>query len=481
MKTHKTIKYPNIEQKKLLHFSVLRFNIFLLNLFLFISAQTFAQNVASRRAATMGLGVNLSYLENYWNGTASLHYGNHVKTTEVAKRKQMLADMASQGIKTVRIPVCFSAWATVSEPFLWDYPQNFASLDSLLKWTLANNMRAIIDLHHPEMDSKTFPTAANLKRVNWLWSEIATRYKNTDPDRVFLELWNEPHDIKAVEWEATANTLLQTIRQICPNHTLIVGAQDWNGIDALNNSQPYTDPNIIYTFHCYDPFVFTHQGASWAGMTDLKGVYYPYNGSTPAIPASIKGTWIEGAVNNYKNDGTKEALVKQLTKAKNWGVRNKVPVFCGEFGSYNEFADEVSRCNHAFTMFSTLGILDIPCAFWEWDGGFNLFKRGSTSTLSDCAKEAMGLYTLRKEALGIENATNWGLLVTPNPTIETLTMQSEVEIDNVEIIDLTGRHVMSKKNTNNQISISDLPSGLYILKAFDKQSKLIGFRKVIKM
>jgi endoglucanase len=141
----------------------------------------------------------------------------------------------------------------------------------------------------------------------------------------------------------------------------------------------------------------------------------------------------------------------------------------------------VSRCNHTFALFSTLGILDIPCAFWEWDGGFNLFKRGSTSALSDCAKEAMGLYTLRKEALGIEKAANWGLLVTPNPTIETITMQSELEIDTVEIIDLTGQHILSKKNTNNQISVTDLPSGLYILKAFDKQSKVIGFKKIVKL
>jgi endoglucanase len=271
MKTFKMVKYPNIKQKIFLQFSVKQFGIFLFTLF--ISTHAFAQNTASRRAASMGLGANLSHLENYWNGTPSKHYGDNVKTTEVAKRKQMLADMASQGIKTVRIPVCFSAWATVSEPFSWDYPQNFAALDSLLKWTLSNNMKAIIDFHHPEMDGK-FLNVASLKRVNWLWLDIAKRYKNTDPDRVFLELWNEPHDMKAADWEAMATPLLQSIRQICPNHTLIVGAQDWNGIDALNNSQPYNDTNIIYTFHYYDPFIFTHQGASSAGMTDLKGVFF---------------------------------------------------------------------------------------------------------------------------------------------------------------------------------------------------------------
>jgi len=55
-----------------------------------------------------------------------------------------------------------------------------------------------------------------------LWREIAERYKNTNPERVFFELRNEPHDIKAEEWRAQAEELIKTIRQIAPDHTLIV-------------------------------------------------------------------------------------------------------------------------------------------------------------------------------------------------------------------------------------------------------------------
>ncbi len=59
----------------------------------------------------------------------------------------------------------------------------------------------------------------------------------------------------------------------------------------------YPDTNLIYTFHFYDPFVFTHQGASWASpsLVPLSGVPFPYNSAAmPPCPDTLKGTWIEG-------------------------------------------------------------------------------------------------------------------------------------------------------------------------------------------
>ena len=42
-----------------------------------------AQGVAQKRAARLGLGVNLSYLEGYWNGTKARHFSDFVKLNEV--------------------------------------------------------------------------------------------------------------------------------------------------------------------------------------------------------------------------------------------------------------------------------------------------------------------------------------------------------------------------------------------------------------
>jgi acetate kinase len=61
-----------------------------------------------------------------------------------------------------------------------------------------------------------------------------------------------------------------------PYHTLIVGPSSWNSYSDLNLLPVYTDSNLIYTFHFYDPFVFTHQGATWPspsmGFTPIEGL-----------------------------------------------------------------------------------------------------------------------------------------------------------------------------------------------------------------
>ena len=49
---------------------------------------------------------------------------------------------------------------------------------------------------------------------------------------------------------------------------------------------PSKDDNLIVTVHCYDPFYFTHQGASWAGpdVKPLAGIQFPGPPSKPLVP-----------------------------------------------------------------------------------------------------------------------------------------------------------------------------------------------------
>jgi hypothetical protein len=77
-----------------------------------------------------------------------------------------------------------------------------------------------------------------------------------------------------------------------------------------------------------------------------------------------------------------------LQAAKDWSVKNKVPIFLGEFGSFSKFAAPEDRCRHAATVYTALGRLKIPNAWWEWDGGFNMFKTGQTE-ISDCMRKAI--------------------------------------------------------------------------------------------
>ena len=46
-----------------------------------------SQNVAQKRAERMGLGMNLSYLENWFSGTKEKHYSDFAKPDAAAKSR----------------------------------------------------------------------------------------------------------------------------------------------------------------------------------------------------------------------------------------------------------------------------------------------------------------------------------------------------------------------------------------------------------
>ena len=53
-----------------------------------------AQTIAQKRADRMGVGMNLSYLDNWWLGTKEKQFADFAKPAEVAKREKMFADIA---------------------------------------------------------------------------------------------------------------------------------------------------------------------------------------------------------------------------------------------------------------------------------------------------------------------------------------------------------------------------------------------------
>jgi endoglucanase len=363
--------------------------LFILLIALQTSGVVSAQSVAQRRADRMGRGMNLSYLDNWWLGTKDKRYSDFVKPADAAKREKMFADIAKAGFKTVRIPINFGAWASLKAPFRWENEEGLKTADSFLKWALANNLNAIVDLHHVEFDGSV-DGAATTERIVWLWKEIAGRYKNTDPEKVFFELRNEPHDIAAEVWRKQAEALIAAVRQTAPRHTLIVGFHDWNSRKALVESQPFADPNIINTFHYYDPFIFTHQGATWSskGLPELHDVPFPAAGTDIEVPATAKGEWVETQIRSYKTDSQAEKMFADLNAAKDWSQKIGVPIFLGEFGSFGKYPSAADRCRHAEVVYSALGKLNIPHAWWEWDGGFNMFEKGTTR-ISDCMRRAV--------------------------------------------------------------------------------------------
>lgn len=166
----------------------------------------------------------------------------------------------------------------------YDYkPSGWAWLDQNIQWAKKNGVYLILNMHYPQGGFQSngegmalWDQPENQNRLVALWQAIAQRYKD-ETIIAGYDLVNEPIAYSLKDWEGLAKRLVSAIREVDPNHLIIVerlnGVKgDWTTYDHLNFFL-IPDPNIAYTFHFYHPFEFTHQNTSWTGM--------PADGSYP--------------------------------------------------------------------------------------------------------------------------------------------------------------------------------------------------------
>ena len=139
----------------------------------------------------------------------------------------------------------------------------------------------------------------------------------------------------------------------------------------------YEDHNLIYTFHFYDPFLFTGQGAYWddPDRTNQRDVPYPYNAdSMPDLLPEFYGTWIETAYNNYPNEGNDAWVQSRIDIAIQFMVERQVPIWCGEFGCLQFNCHQEDRIRWLTTVRTYFESHHISWAMWEYGDGFGIFE-----------------------------------------------------------------------------------------------------------
>ena len=162
----------------------------------------------------------------------------------------------------------------------------------------------------------------SLKLSN-IWLQVAEEFATDSVDQVYFEIVNEPRDNNSHyhNVEELTRTGLGAIRGISGNETrtVIVCGDGFSTRQALidefdNNRIPVDDPYLIGTFHYYDPFTFTKQGAN-----------DPASGKIPG------NTW--GTTNEFLQVETDfDAVVSANT---NWAARNNtqpLPIYMFLFG-----------------------------------------------------------------------------------------------------------------------------------------------------
>ncbi|MDO3626596.1 glycoside hydrolase family 5 protein [Mucilaginibacter sp. BT774] len=352
----------------------------LLTLFIAIGCEAQSSNNQSavfKRAQSLDNGVSIPWLEQTWN--KNILDSNVISTSDFRLLKQL-------GFKCIRLPVAFRYFQTNNS---FD-PKLFERIDQIIRLCHLYGFKVVICYHSGNLDENTY--ASESQSIISLWKMLAKKYYLQSADDLFFELYNEPPHMNPDTWQNAANEIIKAIRKVDAKRTLIVGASNFNSIYELSRSTPLNDDNIIYTFHFYEPFFFTHQGAEWIGdQVATTGVPFPYNAENfPPLNPKAKNTWGETNYYQYRTDGNEQSVKDKLQIVKNWGLKYNVPLLCGEYGVYNKYADPDSRCRYIKAVRQTLKVLHIPGILWDYNSNFSIFNgKPSLSDLPDCMKDAL--------------------------------------------------------------------------------------------
>jgi hypothetical protein len=149
------------------------------------------------------------------------------------------------------------------------------------------------------------------------WAMVAERFRDLPPS-VYFEIMNEPNygggfspenAVSPDEWNAIVARVIPVIRETNPRRIIVVPSALWSTPQAIPKLKlPAGDEHLIATFHNYFPVQFTHQGSwdkAWIGTT--------WTG-TPDEVTAMKTT---------------------MNDAVCWSRQTGVPLFNGEFSSYD--------------------------------------------------------------------------------------------------------------------------------------------------
>ena len=322
-------------------------------------------------------GVNLGG----WISQFDEYDTNHFETFITEKD---IEDIAGLGFDHVRVPVDY----IVLEDEKGDPKEDgFRYLESCHAWCRKHGLRMIIDLHEcfgysfdplkKDMDRKKFFYDEELQaRFLRLWRRIAERF-GPYPEEVAFEPLNEVVLYEVHEaWNKLITEYIRTVRKFAPGSYIIVGGVCYNSIATVPLLDPPADDKVVFNFHCYEPHIFTHQGAYWVeNMPSDFRIGYPlpieeYRAASEAHDLSqdlVAAAFADGL--GETGPAFFEALFAPAIEV---AEKYDVPLYCGEYGVIDlaADADKIRWLRDIHQVFKAHGIGHALWNYKEKDFGF---------------------------------------------------------------------------------------------------------------
>ncbi len=368
---------------------------------LFVLLCTSAQNpdaegsptaIAFERAQNLQHGINTGE----WFAQANDYSPERLQTFTTPADIALIAKMGFDHIRLSIDAGPLVAWFSAGHetPFMTE-------LDRIVKTTLDNHLSVIIDIHPTsEYKAELFQGSSGVSNFVALWRALAGHFAPLDPDHVFFEIMNEPEQNDPYRWLGIEAQVADAIRLAAPHNTIIASGAHWSSLPDLLVLEPLADPNVIYTFHDYEPFPFTHQGATWANpeVRPERGIPYPSSPEDIAPKLDEEPTLAgQFFLNEYGEDRWDAARVENSIEfAAKWSALHHVPVYCGEFGVFRNYAPPASRAQWIHDMRVALEKNHIGWAMWDYQQSFGVVtKQNGVTTPDEDILSALGLHMPR--------------------------------------------------------------------------------------
>ncbi len=289
------------------------------------------------------------------------HFRTYITEEDVINIKNMGMDHIRLGFDQIVLE---------EAPFVYR-KEIFDIIVRFVGWCKKAGLNAVLNLHKAignycdiEESVTLFDSADLQDRFIALWLELERCFSGDNS--IAFELLNEVRDINSSLWNDLVERTIGEIRNVNKERIIIIGTTCWNTSWKLNELRLYDDEKVVYTFHTYDPFEFTHQ----QGVLQPDTLYY--NRKMP-YPCDIERyrdyrRTVFGENNAYANFSRMDIEYIRYSLSPAIDFVKKHPdkiLWCGEFGTIRH-CDINSRQSWMRDVITVLKENEIPYCVWNY-------------------------------------------------------------------------------------------------------------------
>lgn len=317
-------------------------------------------------------GLNLGGWLSQCKAYTQDHYNSFIQESDFRQIKEL-------GFDHVRVP--FDYHLILNDTFDSYDQVGIDHIKRAISWCEKYDLNLILDLHkapgysfNTKNDNQLFEEPKLQEIAIDIWRMLAKTFKGQKSETMIFELLNEIVEPDSSRWNVLAAKMVAAIREVDENRYIMIGGNNYNSCGDLKHIPKYEDSRIVYTFHFYEPFLFTHQKASWSEQTVQYNQTLEYPGEYINLDEFVQRCpEYKGAIRLKEEGLNKEAIRKYLAPAKAFLEASPVPLYCGEYGTI-ALAPLESRINWHRDFMALLGELEIGSGCWSYkEMDFQLF------------------------------------------------------------------------------------------------------------